>query len=193
MAGYQALAAAGLSIIALLNRRLGEVPAASNVTAYLASSEDLKDIQSVFGDPKVHPVVSVFCYRITVDKPTRPGWSAVGHADGIARIPLCMHLLVSAWAGDTGKELSLLGLAAQILESESILAGPVLDPSGDWQPGDTVEIVPDDLALESMTEAFQALTTEYRLTLPYLARVICIEGRYEPPAEPVATVAAGTG
>jgi len=49
--------------------------------------------------------------------------------------------------------------------------------------------VTDDLALDSMSEAFQALSTDFRLSLPYIARVICIDGRVESVGERVATVA----
>ncbi len=88
-----------------------------------------------------------------------------------------MHLMIAAWDTVVESELEWLGLAAQILESEAILTGPLLHPSGDWEPSDMVQIVPDDVALESMSEAFQALTTDYRLSLLYIARVISIEGR----------------
>lgn len=189
MAGYQALAAAGLSIVALLNRRFDEVPEASSLTAFLASSNELKTMKTNTGELIQQPAISVYCYRISVDKETRPGWSAVGSVDGIPRIPLRMHLLVSAWASNVIDELRWLGLAAQVLESESILTGALLDPLGGWKPGDAIQIVTDDLALDSMSEAFQALSTDYRLTLPYIARVICIDGRLEPTGEPVATVA----
>ena len=97
--------------------------------------------------------------------------------------------MLAAWDTVVESELEWLGLAAQILESESILAGPLLHPSGEWAPNDVVQIVADDIALESMSEAFQALTTDYRLSLPYIARVICIEGRRDPVAEPVSTLA----
>ena len=39
-----------------------------------------------------------------------------------------------------------------------------------------------------MSEAFEALTTQYRLSLPYLARVVRIDGDPESTPEPVATV-----
>ena len=87
--------------------------------------------------------------------------------DGVPRIPLRMHLMISAWDTVVESELEWLGLAAQILESERILTGPLLHPSGDWRPGDIVQVVTDDVALESMSEAFQALTTDYRLCLLY--------------------------
>jgi hypothetical protein len=189
VAGYQALAAAGMSIVSLLNRRFAELPEAAGLDAFLASSNELKTMRDNTGQLIQQPAVSVFCYRVSVDKETRPGWSAVANADGIPHLPLRMHLLVAAWAPNVVDELRWLGLAARVLESESILTGPLLDPVGRWNAGDAVQIVTDDLALESMSEAFQALSTDFRLTLPYIARVICIDGRVESTVEPVATVA----
>ena len=193
MAGYQALAAAGVSIVALLNRRFHELPAAANVNAFLASSKELKTMKTDTGQLIHQPAVSVFCYKVTVDKETRPGWSAVGNVDGIPRLPLRMHLLVTAWDEFVENELRWLGLAAHILESTSVLTGPLLDPAGGWAPGDMVQVVPDDMALESMSEAFQALTADFRLYLLYQARVIVIDGRPAGGGEPVATVASRTG
>jgi hypothetical protein len=40
-----------------------------------------------------------------------------------------------------------------------------------------------------MSEAFQALTADYRLCLPYVARVIVLEGSAQDVAERVTTVA----
>lgn len=190
MAGYAALAAAGRSIVDLLNRRIVEaIPAGPRPTAVLAGTADFDAVSSSPTAVIQLPAVSVYCYRLSVDRETRPGWSAVASRDGIARIPLRMHLMVSAWDSVVESELEWLGLAAQILESESVLTGPLLHPSGRWLPGDALQVVTDDVALESMSEAFQALTTDYRLSLLYLARVICIEGRRIGTGEPVTTVA----
>lgn len=190
MAGYRGLAAAGRSIVDLLNRRIAErLPLGPRPTAVLAGTADFDQVNSSPVAVIRFPAISVYCYKITVDRETRPGWSAVARTDGIARIPLRMHLMIAAWDTVVESELEWLGLAAQILESESILTGPLLHPSGDWGPNDMVQIVADDVALESMSEAFQALTTDYRLSLLYIARVIILEGRHDPLAEPVTTVA----
>jgi hypothetical protein len=195
MAGYQALAAAGLSIVALLKRRFAEEPEAATAAldAFLATANELKTMKTNSGQLIQQPAVSVYCYRVSVDKETRPGWSAVASIDGIPRIPLRMHLLVAAWAPNVTDELRWLGLAAQVLESEPILTGPLLDPMGSWSAGDAVQIVTDDLALESVSETFEALSTDFRLTLPYIARVICIDGRLESTADLVGTVSDGLG
>ena len=193
VAGYRALAAVGRSIVDLLNRRIDEtLPAGPRPTAVMAGTVDFDKVNSSATAVIQYPAISVYCYKICVDRETRPGWSAVASVDGIPRIPLRMHLMLSAWDTVVESELEWLGLAAQILEGESILTGPLLHPSGDWAPDDAVQIVTDEVALEPMSEAFQALTTDYRLSLLYIARVICIEGRREPVSERVTTVAART-
>jgi hypothetical protein len=194
MAGFRGLAAAGRSIVDLLNRRIAErLPVGPRPTAVLAGTVDFDQVNSSPVAVIRFPALSVYCYKVTVDRETRPGWSAVASVDGIARIPLRMHLMIAAWDTMVESELEWLGLAAQILESESILSGPLLHPTGDWGPSDMVQVVADDVALESMSEAFQALTTDYRLSLLYIARVITIEGRRDEVAEPVTTVAARLG
>ena len=197
VAGYQALAAAGVSIVELLNRHFGDFPEAAGVTAFLASSNELKTLKTNTGQTIQKPAVSVYVYRVSVDKETRPGWSAVASVDGVPRLPLRAHLLLAAWADNALEELRWLGLAADILESHPILTGlqllPISQAGGlmsPWQPGDAVQVVTDDLALESMSEAFQALTTEFRLTLPFIARVICLDGPQAAGGEQVSLVAA---
>lgn len=191
MAGHRALAAVGRSIVDLLNLRIGELlPAPPRPTAVMAGTVDFDQVNSSPTAVIQYPSISVYCYKVSVDRETRPGYSAVAAADGTPRIPLRMHLMISAWDTVVESELEWLGLAAQILESEPILTGPLLHPSGNWEPSDMVQIVPDDVALESMSEAFQALTTDYRLSLLYIARVIIIQGRRERADEPVTTVAA---
>ncbi len=192
MAGYRGLAATGRSVVALLNRRFAdEFGAAARPTAVLAGSADFEAFNSADAVIQL-PAVSLYCYRVSVDRETRPGWAGVAGADGVPRIPLRMHFLIAAWDQYVESELEWLGLVVQILESEPTLTGPLLHPSGGWDPGDSVHIIPDDdLALESMSEAFRALTTKYRLSLPYLARVIRVDGRQRAVDDPVATVAAG--
>ncbi|GAA1996231.1 Pvc16 family protein [Microbacterium pumilum] len=198
MAGFQALEAAGVSIVALLNRRFAERDGGAGVAAMLANTRELKTMALNSGQLIQQPSISVFCYRVSVDHETRPGWSAVANGDGIPRIPLRLHFLIGAFAATVEEELLWLGLTAQILEGEGVLTGPLLLPVtlptggtvNPWRPGDVIQVVTDDLALDSMSEAFQSLNTDYRLQLPYLARVICIDGAQQDIAERIATVAA---
>jgi Pvc16 N-terminal domain len=189
MAGYRALAAVGRSIVTMLDAHFTAlIPVGPRPRAVLAGTADFDLVNSNANAVIRYPAVAVYCYRLSVDPETRPGWSSVAHGDGIPRVPLRMHLFVSAWDQYVESELEWLGLAAQALETHSLLTGPMLDSTGGWRPGDLVQIVPDDLALESMSEAFQALTTDYRCCLSYVARVIIIEGLSEGVGPPVTTV-----
>jgi hypothetical protein len=191
MAGFRALEALGNSVVTLLNSRIAlELPPGGRPIAVLVGTGDLDEINTP-GAVITFPAISIYTYRLTVDAETRPGWSSVANRDGIPRIPLRMHMLVSAWDEDVGFELRWLGLAARILETHSVLTGPMLDPAGGWDDGDNIQIVPDDLAVEPMSEWFQALTTQYRLCLPYLARVIVIDGREQAVGERVSTFGLG--
>lgn len=189
MAGYPALASVGRSIVAVLNRRFADVPEAAALTAFLASSSELKTMRNGLGQLISLPAVAVYCYRISVDRETRPGLSALASRDGIPRLPLRMHLLVAAYATNAEEELRWLGLAAQTLERASVLRIPVLDDVGRWRADETIQVVADELALDSVSEAFQALSTDYRLAMAYIARVVVIEAPSETVAEPVVTVA----
>jgi hypothetical protein len=194
MAGYRALAAVGRSLVDLLNRRFAEaLPGATRPTAVLATTRDFDEVNSSPNAVIQFPAVSVYCYRLSIDPETRPGLAATTSADGLARLPLRMHLLVSAWDTYAESELEWLGLAGQVIESEGLLAGHLLHPSGDWGDSDLISVVPDEVALISMSEAFQALTTDYRVCLPYLARVIQIDGLQTGTAEQVTTLAATAG
>jgi Pvc16 N-terminal domain len=191
VAGYRAFAAVGRSLVALLKRRFAEeLPGVRRPEPVLAGTVDF-DKANTPAAVIQYPAVSIYCYRLSVDRETRPGWSAVGSYDGIPRLPVRMHLLVSAWDEVAEAELEWLGLTARILESEPILTGPLLHPSGDWTPGDAIQVVQDDLALDSMSEAFQALTTDYRLCMTYLARVIRIDGQVGPVDTRVTSVYSG--
>ncbi|MFH8251266.1 Pvc16 family protein [Microbacterium sp. B2969] len=198
MSGFQALEAAGVSIVDLLRRRFSERDGGAGLKVALANTRQLKTMRENNDDLIAQPSISVFCYRVSVDHETRPGWSAVANADRIPRIPLRLHFLVGAFAASVNEELRWLGLAAQVLEGEGVLTGPLLLPIttranvtvNPWRTGDVVQVVADDLGVDSMSEAFQSLNTDYRLQLPYVARVICIEGLPGAVGDPVATVAA---
>jgi hypothetical protein len=176
MAGYKALAAAGRSIRELLRQRIAEeLGDGRKPTPVLVGTTDLGRVGKA--GALAFPVLSIYCYRLSIDRHTRAGLAAAAGVDGVPRLPLQMHLLISAWDDHVEFELEWLGLAVRILESEPILTGPYLDGSGEWERGDALQVSPDELALDSISEAFQALTADFRLCLPYVVRTVRIGGR----------------
>jgi hypothetical protein len=157
--------------------------------AVVARTEDFDS--EIAGSLIVRPAVSLYFYRVDFNKTMRAAWSAVGHHDGRSHLPLDLHFLVTAWASNAHEELALLGRTMQIFESDPILSGPLLFPAGEWAPGDAVQIVMEEISTEAVMRTFDSLPVDYRLSVPYIARVIRIDGRTTRPARDVTAAISG--
>lgn len=193
MAAYTGIASVGRSIERLLDETFErELPASPRrPRAVLIRSDDFT--ASGTDTRVVPPAVSVFCYRISLDRETRAGLSGLSARDGVVRLPVCLHVLLTAWADSAEQELELLGKAMQTLETHSVLTGPLLEPGGDWAAGEAVQVVFDDVALDTVSHAFESLTAEYRLSVPYVVRSIRLETRPRTETETVVTTYGGVG
>jgi hypothetical protein len=190
MATYESIAAVGKSIERLLSSCFLQppVPVAGKTTkAVLIRTEDFDPAGTNRIQP---PTLSVFLYRIELNKAMRAAWSAVGSHDGRSHLPLDLHFLLTPWAEDPEFELRILGRAMECLESTPILSGPLLAAGANWAPNEAVQVVLEDLPAEAMMRAFDLLPSDFRLSVSYIARVTRIDGRRAAPPE-VATVVTG--
>jgi hypothetical protein len=60
----------------------------------------------------------------------------------------------------------------QCLETHPILTGPLLDPTGPWAPGDAIQICLAEITTEEVMRTFDSLPVDFKLSVPYVARVI---------------------
>jgi hypothetical protein len=192
MASLNCIAAAGRSIERLLNQAFAEapVPVPTHTTrAFLIRTEDFDQAtnQSIIQ----RPGLSIFLYRVDYNKTMRAAWSGVASLDGRARLPLDLHFLLTPWANNAEDEHAILGCAMQCLDSMPILSGPLLHSSGEWLTNEAVNVVMDELSTESFMRTFDSLPTDYRISVPYIARVVRLDGRHAHPAPPVTTVITG--
>lgn len=189
MAGFESIAAVGLSIERLLDQSFqARPPVPTKVSrARLIQTDDL--------DPKRNkdlsrPFVSILLYRVDFNKTLRAAMPA-NDPRNRQLLPLDLHFLLTAWGANASAEHLLIGRTMQVLESRAVLRGPHLDPSGGWDPFDTVELVLEDLTTEDLMQTFYSLTCDFRLSVPYLARVVVLDGDEPDPDELVRTAAAG--
>jgi hypothetical protein len=78
-----------------------------------------------------------------------------------------------------------------VLENVSVLSGPLLDPSGEWEPDEGVPLVLEDLSTVDLMRTFEALSVDFRLSIPYVARVVVVAGPADMPPADVLTVVTG--
>jgi hypothetical protein len=183
VASSQSVAAVGSSIERLLTRAF-EADAQSTgrtAVARLVRTED-------FGRAaQPTPLVSLFLYRMEINRTTRAHWASVASLDGRARLPLELHFLITAWADSPQQEYALMGRVLQCLEETPILTGPLLATDG-WEPNDAVQLIVDDMSTDTVMRIFDSLQSNYKLSVPYIARVIRIDGRSANVAKPAVDV-----
>lgn len=172
MAGFGGIAAVGKSIELLLNAGYAAVQPVdgATTTARLVRTEDL--------DPPApsitRPGLSVLLHRVDFTKTMRPAWSAVAADSGGTHLPLDLHYLLTAWGDNPEDEHRVIGRTLQVLEEAGGLSGPTLQPGGGWEPTESVQLYLEDLPTEDLMRTFDSLECEFRLSLPYLARVLVV-------------------
>lgn len=190
MAGFRSVAAVGKSLEALLNSAFtAEEPVDTEATrAVLIQTDDL-DLAAT--SLIVRPAVSILLYRVDFNKTMRASWSSIGAVDGRAHLPLDLHYLLTAWAGNAEHEHRIIGRTVQVLEEIGALSGPLLYPDGDWLPGEAVQIYLEDMATDDLMRTFDSLTCDFRLSIPYIARVVVVSSSEGDPLRDVLTVVQG--
>ncbi len=193
MADFSAIASVSKSLERFLSAcfidPLVPVPVPNSTTkAVLARTEDFRDGGP---GPITPPCLSIFLYRIEYNKAMRAAWSAVGSQDGRGDLPLDLHYMLTPWARDPELEHRIIGRAMQCMETTPILSGPLLTPAGGWAPNEGVQLLLEDVPIEWVMRTFDSLPTDFKLSVPYLARITRIDSRRVFVAPDVTTVVAG--
>lgn len=188
MGGYTSIAAVGKSIERLLASAFAErQPVPGKATkAVLIRTEDLAD-DLVAASVGEH-ALSILLYRVDFNKAMRATWSAVGHGDGRGHLALDLHYLLTPWAGNAEHQHMIIGRTMQVLEQVPMLSGPLLytpplpaayadEPA--MAPTDSVQLVLEEISTEALMRTFDSLPSDYRLSVPYVARVVRIDTRGE--------------
>jgi uncharacterized protein DUF4255 len=193
MADFTAIASVGRSLERFLSAcftdPLVPPPVPGSITkAVLARTEDFTNHA---GGLIVPPALSIFLYRVEFNKTMRAAWSAVGSQDGFGHLPLDLHYMLTPWATDPELEQRIIGRAMQCLETTPILSGPLLTPAGGWAPAEGVQMLLEDVPTEWIMRTFDSLPTDFKLSVPYLARITRIDSRQRFAAPDTTTVIAG--
>src|SRR5688572_21021822 len=130
------------------------------------------------------PALTIFTYRVDFNKTMRAAWSGVGSLDGRGHLPLDMHFLFTPWGDNAEDEHRILGKAMECVESTPILSGPLLypEPAAMWAANESLQLVMEEITTEEVMRTFDSLPTDYKLSVPYLARIVRIDTqRAHPP------------
>lgn len=193
MADFRSIAAVGKSIERQLNvgfALLEPIDGATPTRATLVQTEDLSAAGTT-GSRLAIPGLSIFLYRIEVNSAVRATWSAHGSNRGTTHLPLDLHYLLTPWGANAEHEHQIIGRTMQILDEVPSLAGPLLHPSAAWEAGESVQIRTSQLATQDLMDTFDSLPVDFRVSVPYTASVIRLDGVDDPAGRLVDTAFIG--
>lgn len=175
MAQFQSIAAAGRSLQRYLNHCFAqdEPVTTASTRAVLVRTEDLSPTSSSTAIGA--PALSMLLYRVDFNRTMRAAWSAVGHQDGRAHLPLDLHYLLTAWALNAEDEHRILGRTMQCMETNPHLSGPLLDPAAGWAAGEGLQVSLAEISTEDVMRTFDTLPLDYKLSLHYVVRVVRVD------------------
>jgi Pvc16 N-terminal domain len=126
--------------------------------------------------------VSLFLYRTHVNSSQRsPLRKSQNGTMNRYLLPLDLHLFVTVWAPKASLQHAILGWTMRVLEDNPMLPASLLNGirAGVFHDDETVEVITGELTNEELMRIWDDLGTEYRLSMPYVARVVRIESLLE--------------
>lgn len=120
------------------------------------------------------PTLTVYLYRVTLNDHMRNG-QRNGAAAAQLALWLDLHFMLTIWTNNALAEHSLLTWAMRQFHISPVLNASVLSPDGAWDAHDVVQIAPAELTNEELMRVWDRLKPSYRLSMPYVARVVRID------------------
>src|SRR3954452_2470701 len=140
MADFDSIASVGVSLQRLLSDALGQAPEPVPGQVTRAALVRTDDFARGVGTRITANCCAVYLYAVEPNRTMRAAWSGVGFHDGIGRLPLDLHYLLTAYSTAPEFEHRILGRVLQTLETTPVLTGPLLGGGGGWAPHEAVHL-----------------------------------------------------
>ncbi len=170
MANISGIYSVGDSLITFLRNKYPEPLRSEHACEFrLISSGELNETDGM------GTAVILYLYRIEIDKHTRN--TPHRQKTGATPLPLSLslHYLFIIWADTPLAESKIAAWVMLQLHRYPVLDNSMLSGSGNWRHGDQISIVPMEMGNEDLMRLWDVLSPNYRLSLPYIARVVRIE------------------
>lgn len=136
--------------------------------------------------------VSVFLYRASVNGAFRnpPGRSNADGSRDIPKLPVDLHLLLTAWADEPSTQHAVAAWMMRTIEDYPVLSSGMLNRAVGpvFEADEAVELTNDDVPHEEQMHLWELIggSQPYGLSTPYRARSIQLDSRLtEAVGEPV--------
>jgi hypothetical protein len=119
--------------------------------------------------------VTLYLYRAGVNPHLRTSGRILRPDMDPPPLSLNLHFLFSIWTGSASDEHTILAWLMRALHEHPVLDASSLGFEGGWGPEEVVQMIPEELSTEDLMRIWDALAPSYRLSIPYIARVVRID------------------
>lgn len=170
MANILAIHSVGNSLITYLrNAYPAELRAQHPCEFRLLSSGEI----GKFDDPDT--TLSLYLYRVTYNEHLRNSGRIGRSQEGFLPLALDLYYLLTVWSESALAEQTILAWAMLQIHQHPSLNQSSLSPEANWEAEEIVQLAPAELSNEDLMRIWDALDPFYRLTVPYVARVVRID------------------
>jgi hypothetical protein len=121
-------------------------------------------------DKEIKNEITVYLHRITTNNQLRN----VRLGQPVGAVGLNLHYLLTVWADNVEHEQTLMGWAIRELHYHSFLDRSSLSEDAGWAIDEAISLVPEDLNTEEMSRIWDMARRSYRLSYPFLARIVLL-------------------
>jgi hypothetical protein len=125
--------------------------------------------------------VSLFLHRVAINHHLRN----TREQPRLGPLSLEAHLLLTVWADDADDEHILLAWAMRELHQHPFLDRSALNADAQWAADEQLTLAPVDMSAEEMARIWDAAHRGYRLSFPFVARIVRIDIDRVPDGAPV--------
>jgi hypothetical protein len=142
-------------------------------------------VSDLAGDTPLADGFTLCLYRVVINSTLRnlaPRTSPDGHRYRPS-LPVDLHYLLTAWAGDVEKEQRLLGWGLRAIEDNVVLPAGVLNrflrEPDVFRPEERIELVAETVSLADFTSIWDKAKPRLQTSMTYVARMVLIDSDIE--------------
>ena len=120
--------------------------------------------------------ITIWPYRVLVNEHQRNRHFPVRPGRVNEPLPLDVHLLISVWAESAGDELHLFAWVLRELYQLPVIDRSLLTTvDAAFTAAEQIQLAPAEMTVEDMMRIWDAITPSYRLSAPFVARVVQLD------------------
>ena len=138
--------------------------------------------------------VSLFLYHVCINQNRRSipvGPHPITHLPRRPQLPVDLHFMMTPWAQSPSLAHEILGWTMRILEDMPKLGAQALNnivANVAFTEDEAVEIVPGHITMEEIFRIWDVLPGNFRLSVPYVARIVRIDSLGEEQGDGIVTI-----